>query len=93
MDGEYHWQFWIDRGGTFADIVALRPDGKIETARLQSENPEQYNDAAAEGIRQTIEDWTSGEGGKAPIEAVALLSVKRDGLTPRLTYAVIQVPW
>lgn len=48
------WQFWIDRGGTFTDVVALRPDGGIETAKLLSENPEHYADAAAEGIRRFI---------------------------------------
>jgi 5-oxoprolinase (ATP-hydrolysing) len=47
-----NWQFWIDRGGTFTDIVALRPDGGIETAKLLSEDPEHYTDAAAEGIRR-----------------------------------------
>ncbi|MFQ5439247.1 MAG: hydantoinase/oxoprolinase family protein, partial [Paracoccaceae bacterium] len=45
------WQFWIDRGGTFTDIVARRPDGDIATAKLLSENPEQYPDAAVQGIR------------------------------------------
>ena len=49
------WQFWIDRGGTFTDIVALRPDGLIETAKLLSENPGQYADAAAEGARVEID--------------------------------------
>jgi 5-oxoprolinase (ATP-hydrolysing) len=34
MDGDKHWQFWIDRGGTFTDIVALRPDGELETAKM-----------------------------------------------------------
>ena len=48
------WQFWIDRGGTFTDIVALRPDGSLETAKLLSDNPEQYSDAAAEGIRRFV---------------------------------------
>ena len=48
------WQFWIDRGGTFTDIVALRPDGSLETAKLLSDNPEQYADAAAEGIRRFV---------------------------------------
>jgi 5-oxoprolinase (ATP-hydrolysing) len=50
------WQFWIDRGGTFTDIVALRPDGSLQTAKLLSENPEQYADAAAEGIRRFVAD-------------------------------------
>ena len=50
------WQFWIDRGGTFTDVVALGPDGRIETAKLLSENPDQYRDAAAEGIRRIVAD-------------------------------------
>jgi 5-oxoprolinase (ATP-hydrolysing) len=45
------WQFWIDRGGTFTDIVARRPDGGLVTAKLLSENPERYADAALAGIR------------------------------------------
>src|SRR5258708_28381492 len=45
------WQFWIDRGGTFTDIVARKPDGKLATAKLLSENPERYADAAVHGIR------------------------------------------
>jgi len=72
MDGEGHWQFWIDRGGTFTDIVALRPDGEIETGKLLSENPEQYEDAAAEGIRRAIDRWSSDGEGKALIEAVKM---------------------
>ena len=44
------WQFWIDRGGTFTDIVARRPDGSLTTAKLLSEDPEHYADAAVEGI-------------------------------------------
>ncbi|WP_353199194.1 hydantoinase B/oxoprolinase family protein [Sandarakinorhabdus sp.] len=44
------WQFWIDRGGTFTDIVALRPDGGLATAKLLSHAPEQYADAALAGI-------------------------------------------
>ncbi|MDH5772134.1 MAG: hydantoinase B/oxoprolinase family protein, partial [Rhodospirillaceae bacterium] len=48
------WQFWIDRGGTFTDVVASTPDGQIETRKLLSENPEQYPDAALEGIRRMM---------------------------------------
>ncbi len=48
------WQFWIDRGGTFTDIVALTPDGSLQTAKLLSENPEQYRDAAVAGIRALL---------------------------------------
>ena len=48
------WQFWVDRGGTFTDIVAQRPDGTLETHKLLSENPEQYKDAAVQGIRELL---------------------------------------
>lgn len=51
---EGRWQFWIDRGGTFTDIVARRPDGTLETCKLLSENPEQYVDAAVAGIRRLL---------------------------------------
>ncbi len=44
------WQFWIDRGGTFTDIIGRNPDGKISTHKLLSENPQQYSDAAIQGI-------------------------------------------
>lgn len=48
------WQFWIDRGGTFTDIVARAPNGRLQTHKLLSDNPEHYNDAAVAGIRQTL---------------------------------------
>ena len=54
------WQFWIDRGGTFTDIVARRPDGTLVTHKLLSENPEQYRDAAVAGIRHLL-DLAPGE--------------------------------
>jgi 5-oxoprolinase (ATP-hydrolysing) len=51
---EARWSFWVDRGGTFTDIVARRPDGRIDAAKLLSENPEAYGDAALEGIRRFL---------------------------------------
>jgi 5-oxoprolinase (ATP-hydrolysing) len=48
------WQFWIDRGGTFTDVVARKPDGTIVTHKLLSENPERYRDAALAGIRALL---------------------------------------
>ncbi len=48
------WQFWIDRGGTFTDVVAKRPDGSLVTHKLLSENPERYRDAAIQGIRDIL---------------------------------------
>ncbi|SLN60598.1 Acetophenone carboxylase gamma subunit [Pseudoruegeria aquimaris] len=48
------WEFWIDRGGTFTDIVARTPDGELRTHKLLSENPERYRDAAVQGIREML---------------------------------------
>ncbi len=48
------WQFWIDRGGTFTDIVARDPDGKLSTHKLLSENPGRYRDAAIAGIKTVL---------------------------------------
>ncbi|WP_291918156.1 hydantoinase B/oxoprolinase family protein [Limnohabitans sp.] len=52
--GKNRWQFWIDRGGTFTDVVGKRPDGTLVTHKLLSENPEQYRDAAVSGIRHLL---------------------------------------
>jgi len=49
------WQFWIDRGGTFTDIVGRAPDGALHTCKLLSENPEAYADAAVEGMRRLLQ--------------------------------------
>ena len=65
------WQFWIDRGGTFTDIVAKRPDGQLVTHKLLSENPEQYRDAAVAGIRHLL-----GLAANAPITAAQVECVK-----------------
>jgi 5-oxoprolinase (ATP-hydrolysing) len=48
------WQFWIDRGGTFTDVIGQRPDGSLTSYKLLSENPEQYADAAVAGIRHLL---------------------------------------
>ena len=52
--GSRKWQFWIDRGGTFTDVVAKRPDGTLVTHKLLSENPGRYEDAAVAGIRHLL---------------------------------------
>lgn len=54
MASPNRWQFWIDRGGTFTDVVGKRPDGSLVTHKLLSENPEQYRDAAVAGIRHLL---------------------------------------
>ena len=48
------WQFWVDRGGTFTDLVARRPDGALIAHKLLSENLERYADAAIQGIRDLL---------------------------------------
>ncbi|GGZ00412.1 hydantoinase B/oxoprolinase family protein [Pseudoduganella plicata] len=65
------WQFWIDRGGTFTDIVARRPDGTLGTHKLLSENPEQYADAAIAGIRHLL-----GVAPADPVPAARIAAVK-----------------
>ena len=61
------WQFWIDRGGTFTDIVARGPDGGHVTRKLLSEAPEHYDDAALQGIRDIL---GAGAGEAIPAERV-----------------------
>ncbi|HYT85544.1 MAG TPA: hydantoinase/oxoprolinase family protein, partial [Burkholderiales bacterium] len=65
------WQFWIDRGGTFTDVVARRPDGGIVAHKLLSEDPGRYRDAAVEGIRKLL-----GVAPGAPIPGEAIEVVK-----------------
>ena len=68
------WRFWIDRGGTFTDIVARAPDGALTTRKLLSVNPEQYADAAVEGVRRVL------DAAPAPLPA-GLVDVVRMGTT------------
>jgi 5-oxoprolinase (ATP-hydrolysing) len=68
---ENRWQFWIDRGGTFTDVVARRPDGTLATHKLLSENPEHYRDAAVQGIREVL-----GVAAGTPIPAEQIAVVK-----------------
>ncbi|HEV2443098.1 MAG TPA: hydantoinase B/oxoprolinase family protein [Steroidobacteraceae bacterium] len=65
------WQFWIDRGGTFTDIVARAPDGSLRTQKLLSESPDQYADAAVEGIRRIL-----GVESGSPIPSENIAAVK-----------------
>jgi 5-oxoprolinase (ATP-hydrolysing) len=66
------WQFWIDRGGTFTDVVARRPDGGLVTHKLLSENPEQYGDAALQGIRNLLDLAPDAALPAAAIDAVKM---------------------
>src|SRR5436190_4522522 len=48
------WDFWIDRGGTFTDVIGRRPDGTLVTHKLLSEHPQAYRDAAVQGMRELM---------------------------------------
>ncbi len=65
------WSFWIDRGGTFTDIVGRRPDGRLVTHKLLSVNPGRYRDAAVEGIRNLL-----GLAADAPIVPSCIAEVR-----------------
>ena len=65
------WHFWIDRGGTFTDVVARSPEGRILARKLLSENPGAYDDAALEAIRSFL-----GVASGAPIPSKRIASVK-----------------
>ncbi|MCT9083501.1 hydantoinase B/oxoprolinase family protein [Streptomyces fulvoviolaceus] len=60
------WQFWVDRGGTFTDIVARRPDGRLLTHKLLSDNPARYADAAVAGVRELL------DRSQDPVDAVRM---------------------
>ena len=66
------WQFWVDRGGTFTDIVARRPDGRLLTHKLLSENPARYRDAAVAGIRVLLGAAEDAPVPVAQVEAVRM---------------------
>ncbi|BAD79905.1 hydantoinase / oxoprolinase [Synechococcus elongatus PCC 6301] len=65
------WQFWIDRGGTFTDIVAQHPDGRLTAHKLLSENPDRYEDAVLQGIRDCL-----GLQAEDPLPIEAIAAVK-----------------
>ncbi len=65
------WQFWIDRGGTFTDVVAKAPDGSLKSHKLLSENPGRYADAALQGMRDIL-----GLGPDEALPAAAVEAVK-----------------
>ncbi len=69
--GARGWSFWVDRGGTFTDIVAQGPDGDVVTYKLLSENPEHYQDAALHGMRRIL-----GVGAREPIPPERIAVVK-----------------
>ncbi|PZH09937.1 5-oxoprolinase [Streptomyces sp. NTH33] len=80
------WQFWVDRGGTFTDVVARRPDGRLVTHKLLSDNPARYADAAVAGVRALLDD--SGD----PVESVRMgTTVATNALLERTGERVVLV--
>ena len=73
------WAFWIDRGGTFTDIVARRPDGSLVTHKLLSENPEHYADAAVAGVRALLPPGASIEAVKMGTTVATNALLERKG--------------
>jgi len=72
INSDKQWQFWIDRGGTFTDIVARDPEGKITTHKLLSDNPNHYQDAAIQGIHALMGIPTTEALPTQHIEAVRM---------------------
>jgi 5-oxoprolinase (ATP-hydrolysing) len=70
-DGAAGWQFWIDRGGTFTDVVGRGPDGALAVHKLLSDNAEHYQDAALQGVRDLL-----GRGAAQPLPTALIESVK-----------------
>ncbi len=70
-DTDGRWDFWVDRGGTFTDVIGRRPDGSLTAHKLLSENPEAYRDAAVQGIRNLL-----GLGPSEPIPLARIGAVK-----------------
>ncbi|MFR9758065.1 hydantoinase B/oxoprolinase family protein [Streptomyces sp. TR06-5] len=66
------WEFWVDRGGTFTDVVGRRPDGALVTAKLLSHAPERYRDAAVAGVRRLL---GTPEGEPVSADSVAVVKM------------------
>ncbi len=91
-NSNHRWQFWIDRGGTFTDIVAKRPDGQLVIHKLLSENPERYTDAAVQGIRELLGLKNNSLIPSADIEVVKMgTTVATNALLERKGDAVVLV--
>ncbi|WP_055568140.1 hydantoinase B/oxoprolinase family protein [Streptomyces atriruber] len=75
------WQFWVDRGGTFTDIVARHPDGSLRTHKLLSDNPARYRDAAVAGIRELLDGAAADGAATAHGTPAAQVEAVRMGTT------------
>src|SRR5690606_20557211 len=94
-DGGGHggrWEFWIDRGGTFTDVVARHPDGRLLTRKLLSENPGRYDDAALAAVREFL---SVPPGAPIPVERIGAVrmgtTVATNALLERRGDAVVLV--
>ena len=67
------WQFWIDRGGTFTDIIGKAPDNQLLAKKLLSEKPDHYDDAAVAGIIEILSEFeTAGPESMVEIDAIKI---------------------
>ncbi|NNF67084.1 MAG: 5-oxoprolinase, partial [Gammaproteobacteria bacterium] len=66
------WQFWVDRGGTFTDVVARHPEGTLISRKLLSDNPTHYSDAAVEAIRELLLEHGSADTATTAIDVVKM---------------------
>ncbi|MBT8130646.1 MAG: hypothetical protein KJO35_00125, partial [Gammaproteobacteria bacterium] len=66
------WQFWVDRGGTFTDVVARHPEGMLISRKLLSDNPAHYSDAAVEAIRGLLLEHGSADTATTAIDVVKM---------------------
>ena len=72
------WEFWIDRGGTFTDIVARTPSGELKTLKLLSADPARYEDAAVAGIERLLAGAPEGDRRIAAVPGRAMHAGERD---------------
>ncbi len=72
MEASGRWHFWIDRGGTFTDVIGRAPDGRVHALKVLSENPGAYEDAALEGMRRLL---GVGSGDAIPAERIATVKM------------------
>src|SRR6185437_4422301 len=86
------WQFWIDRGGTFTDVVARRPDGALVTHKLLSDNAERYDDAALQAVRELLRIPPGADIPGDAIDAVKMgTTVATNALLERKGYRTVLV--
>ena len=80
------WQFWIDRGGTFTDIIGRSPEGQISTRKLLSENSAQYKDAAIQGIRNLL---NLKDADSVPIDQIDTIKSRMESIFGKSVFSAV----